>query len=82
MNDLAQKLGDGPAIHVAKQTVQNVRVTREGTLVVLQIGNSALRMPWKTAMTVGQWLLSRGTEAKFLDGETQRLVIERDRNTA
>ena len=82
MNDLAQKLGDAPAIHVARQTVENVRVTREGTLVVLEIGGGMLRMQWRTAMTIGQWLMARGTEAKFLDGETKRLLIEPDRAVA
>lgn len=85
MNDLAQKLGDhckGPAIIVAKPISQNVRVSREGVVVAMQIGNSTMRFNWQTAMTIGQWLMSRGVEAKVLEGETQRLIIEKDRHSA
>ncbi len=81
MQSLAEKIGDAPAIHVAKQVVGNISVTREGTLVAMKIGNTTLRMPWATAMTVGQWLMSRAFEGKVLDGEHKRLTIEPDRTS-
>lgn len=76
MNDLAQKLGDGPGLVKVRPVTSNVTVSREGTLVILKIGNSHINLKWKDAMTIGQWLLTRGTEAKFLDGETNRLFID------
>ena len=78
-NDLANLFGDGdgPAIIPNRPTTENVAVMREGEIVVLQIGNSLIRMKWKTALTIGHWLTVRAAEAKFLAGETKRLLIER-----
>jgi hypothetical protein len=73
MNDLDQKLGDAPAIHVARQVCGNVSVTREGTLVVLKIGNSFLRFRHADAMRIGQWLMARSCEAKLLAGDKSRV---------
>lgn len=81
MNDLANLFGDGdgPAVIASRPTTENVRVSREGEIVVLQIGNSAIRMKYKTAMTIGHWLMVKGTEAKFLASDTKRLLIEREK---
>lgn len=75
MSDLEQKLGDGAAIHVARQVTGNVSVGREGTLVTLQIGNATIRMKHTDAMRIGQWLLAKGAEAKLLVGDKSRLQV-------
>ncbi len=67
-------------IVTSQPTTANVKVAREGKLVLLTIGGGTIRMEWKTAMMIGQWLMSRGVEAKFLDGDSKRLLIEKDRN--
>lgn len=79
MNDLANKIGDGngPAVIIARETTENVDVFREGEIVGLRIGNSVIRMKYQTAMKIGQWLMSRGAEAKFLASDTKRLLIEK-----
>lgn len=82
MNDLVRKLGDGPGLVSVRPVTDNVKVGREGTAVLLQIGNSVIRMKWQTALTIGQWLMSRATEAKFLDGESKRYLIDPDKTAA
>jgi hypothetical protein len=69
--------GEGPKIHAVKPVTGNVKVAREGTLVVLQIGNSTIRMRHGDAMRIGQWLMAKGSEAKFLAGDKNRLQVER-----
>ena len=73
--DLENMIGDGAAIHVAKQVNGNVSVGREGVLVTLKIGNSTIRMKHQDAMRIGQWLLAKGNEAKLLDGDKSRLQV-------
>lgn len=71
--ELANKMGDGGAVLVAKPTAGNISVGREGTLVTLRVGNATLHLKHADAMRVGQWLLAKGNEAKFLAGDTARL---------
>lgn len=61
--------GEGPRIAMVKPVTGNVRVAREGTLVILQIGNATIRLKYRDAMRIGQWLMAKGCEAKFLDGQ-------------
>jgi hypothetical protein len=79
VNDLANKIGDGngPRVISAQPTTENVDVFREGEIVGLRIGNSVIRMKYPTAIKIGQWLMSRGVEAKFLASDTKRIIVER-----
>jgi len=80
MSDFATLLGDGdgpavrsvPAIHMARQVTGNIRVAREGELVVMQIGSTTLRLKYKDAMQIGQWLMQRAYEAKVLANDKMR----------
>lgn len=73
--ELENMIGDGTAIHVARQTTGNVSVGREGVLVTLKIGNATVRFKHQDAMRIGQWLLAKGNEAKLLAGDTARLQV-------
>lgn len=74
--DLENKLGDGaPTIIVARPVTGDVTVGREGTLVTLRIGNATIRLRHQDAMRIGQWLLAKGCEAKFLSGDKARLQV-------
>ena len=77
MSDFATLLGDGdgPAIRMARQTSGSVRVTREGEVVALQIGNSIVRFKHQDAMRIGQWLMNKAYEAKVLADDKSRLQI-------
>lgn len=79
MLDFATALGDGdgPAIRVARQTTGDVRVTREGEVVALQIGNSIVRFKYKDAMRIGTWLQQRAFEAKVLADDKARIETKR-----
>lgn len=49
-----------------------MEVRTEGELVVLQVGNAELKMPYETALQLSQWLRVRGKEAKRLAGDSSR----------
>jgi hypothetical protein len=51
---------------------QRVAVSIEGTLVVLKVGNSELKMDYETAIQISTWLRVRGKQAKRLAGDTSR----------
>ena len=63
---------------VATPKSLNVKVSREVDRVTMQIGNHALTMDYEAAMRLGQWLLAKGCEAKFMAGDmTRRVYVER-----
>lgn len=51
---------------------QLVEVRTEGTLVVLKIGSSEIRMEYETAIQVSTWLRVKGKKAKAAAGDTSR----------
>ena len=51
---------------------QRIEVRAEGELVVLQVGNAELKMPYETALQLSQWLRVRGKEAKRMAGDQSR----------
>lgn len=51
---------------------QRIEVRTEGQLVVLQIGNTELRMEHETAIQLSTWLRVRGKEAKRTAGDASR----------
>ncbi len=51
---------------------QRIEVKAEGLLVVLQIGNSAMKMDYETAIQLSTWLRVRGKEAKRMAGDDSR----------
>lgn len=51
---------------------QRIDVRREGSLVVLQIGNAEMKMEYETAIQLSTWLRVRGKEAKQLSGDNSR----------
>lgn len=65
----------GPAVIAARPVTAKVGVGREGSLVVLQIGDSAIRMKWRDAMRLAQWLGKRATECKIFDGEGGKRIL-------
>ena len=72
--ELENMIGDGVAIHSVRPVTGNVKVAREGTLVLLQIGNSTIRLQYADAMRIGQWLMAKGCEAKFQAGDAKKRV--------
>lgn len=72
--------GDGPAIAIPREVTSGVRVGREGELVTLTIGHHTVRFKSRDAMMIGQWLMSKGYEARMLVGDAKRVVIEPGRN--
>jgi hypothetical protein len=73
--DLQNKLGDGPGLISARPVTADVTVSRQGSIVILKIGNSSINMNWRTAMTIGQWLMVRAQEGKILEGMANKAVI-------
>jgi len=70
--------GDGPAIGpnksgpsfiVTRQVTGQIRVEREGELVVLRLGTTIVRLKHADAIRVGHWLMSKGIEAKIQAGD-------------
>jgi len=51
---------------------QRVEVKTEGTLVVLKVGNSEMKMDYETAIQLSTWLRVRGKEAKRIAGDDSR----------
>ena len=49
-----------------------VRVATEGSVVVLSLGNTALKMSYDDALTLSRWLRVRGKEAKRSAGDNSR----------
>jgi len=51
---------------------QRIAVRSEGDLVVLNVGNAELKMPYETALQLSQWLRVRAKEAKRRAGDVSR----------
>jgi hypothetical protein len=51
---------------------QRIGVRTEGTLVVLQIGNSEMKMEYETAIQLSTWLRVKGKLAKRAAGDDSR----------
>jgi hypothetical protein len=49
-----------------------IGVHTEGTLVVLTIGNTELKMEYETAIQLSTWMRVRGKEAKRIAGDHSR----------
>lgn len=63
-----------PAIHnkPALLTPQTLAVSSEGEIVVVHVGNSALRMHYSDALKISQWIRVRAKEAKNRAGDMSR----------
>lgn len=51
---------------------QTVSVRTEGTVVVLQIGNSEMKMDYDAALQISTWMRVRAKEAKRVAGDNSR----------
>jgi hypothetical protein len=51
---------------------QRIAVSSEGDLVVMQLGNVTLKMPYEDALQLSQWIRVRAKEAKRRAGDTSR----------
>ena len=51
---------------------QRINVYAEGELVVFEVGNSVMKMPYDVAIQLSTWLRIRGKEAKRNAGDTSR----------
>lgn len=51
---------------------ERIEVRTEGQLVVLQIGNTELKMEHETAIQLSTWLRVKGKKAKTLAGDNSR----------
>lgn len=70
----AGQLPTGPHFIMARQVQANVRVSREGELVVLQLGNVVIRLRWQDAIRLGSWLGCKGYEAKVQAGALGKVI--------
>lgn len=51
---------------------ERIAVASEGDLVVMQLGNVTVKLPYATALLLSQWLRMRAKEAKRRAGDTSR----------
>ena len=51
---------------------ERIAVAAEGDLVVLNLGNVEIKMPYETALQLSQWLRVRAKQAKRTAGDTSR----------
>ena len=51
---------------------QRINVYAEGELVVFEVGNSVMKMPYEVAIQLSTWLRIRGKEAKRNAGDHSR----------
>ena len=51
---------------------ERIAVSSDGDLVVMQLGNVEVKLPYETALTLSQWLRVRAKEAKRRAGDTSR----------
>ena len=51
---------------------QRIEVRTEGSLVVLQIGNAEMKMPYDVAIQLSTWMRVKGKEAKRNAGDKSR----------
>ena len=80
---VADFLGDGdavenrgPAVIMAKPQTKNVRVAREGVMVLFEIGPDKMRFDYRDAILIGQWLQVKGFEAKCLDDNREQIILD------
>lgn len=51
---------------------ERIAVESVGDLVVMQLGNVTVKLPYETALLLSQWLRVRAKEAKRRAGDTSR----------
>jgi len=51
---------------------ERIAVSIEGELVVIQLGNVTLKVPYETALQLSQWIRFRAKEAKKRAGDVSR----------
>ncbi len=51
---------------------ERIAVSSEGELVVIQLGNVTVKMPYENAFELSQWIRFRAKEAKRRAGDTSR----------
>lgn len=51
---------------------ERISVVSEGELVVMQLGNVTVKLPYDTALLLSQWLRMRAKEAKRRAGDKSR----------
>lgn len=51
---------------------ERIAVSSEGDLVVMQLGNVEVRLPYETALQLSQWLRVRAKESKRRAGDASR----------
>jgi hypothetical protein len=51
---------------------ERIAVDSVGELVVMQLGNVEVKLPYETALLLSQWLRVRAKEAKRRAGDTSR----------
>lgn len=51
---------------------QRIAVGSEGELVVIQLGNLTVKLPYEDALLLSQWVRFRAKEAKRRAGDTSR----------
>jgi hypothetical protein len=51
---------------------ERIAVMSEGELVVMQLGNVTVNLPYETALLLSQWLRVRAKEAKRRAGDVSR----------
>lgn len=62
----------GAAVGSPLLSRQRIAVEVEGDLVVLNIGNATIKMPYETALQLSQWMRVRAKQAKRAAGDTSR----------
>ena len=63
---------NAPRVNSTLMSQMRVQVSAEGDLVVLQIGNSVMKMPYAAALEISQWMRVRAKEAKRNAGDMSR----------
>ena len=51
---------------------ERITVAIEGDLVVVELGNVEVKLPYETALLLSQWIRVRAKEAKKLAGDMSR----------
>lgn len=51
---------------------ERISVAAEGDLVVIELGNVLVKVPYETAFLLSQWIRVRAKEAKATAGDTSR----------
>lgn len=51
---------------------ERIVITSEGVLVVMNLGNVEIKIPYETALILSQWIRVRAKEAKNFAGDVSR----------